>query len=380
MANVVDSVMPKIIAMSLVALREMAILPRLVNQDYSEEAKQKGQVIYVPLPQKLTVSDVVPGPTPPAPASVTSVTAPITLSRWRKSDFHLTAKQMAEIDAGKVFTPGQVSEAVRAIANDLNAYLFSVAEANFYGYTGTPATTPFASTTAAATNARKILNKQLCPPDDRSFVMDPDAEANALSLPAFQYYLNAGTGAAQATGDLGMKFGFNMKSTTTVPTHVAGTGTSYQTNGSTAADPDNLLGSDVAIDTGSGTVLIGDIVTFGSDPQTYCVTKGVTTAGTIHVLPGIQTIINTDTAMTIAASHVLNIAMHRNAIALAIRTLEDDPSTMPAGTKTLVMTDDVSGIPLRLDMIPGYYQTSWQLSILYGASCLRPQLGMRIAG
>ena len=69
MSNDVSAVMPKILARGLMSLREQAIMPRLVNGNYSAEAAEKGDTIDVPLPADLEAENVTPGSTPPAPMS-----------------------------------------------------------------------------------------------------------------------------------------------------------------------------------------------------------------------------------------------------------------------------------------------------------------------
>ena len=143
MSNTLDNIMPKILARGLLALREQAVMPRLVNGDYSAEARQKGDTIDVPIPTSQTVTDVTPANTPPAPSDNTPKKVQVVLDQWKKTNFHLSDKDLVEVDRNAHFLPMQVSEAVRALANTVNENLL----ANYtkvYGYTGTAGTTPFA--------------------------------------------------------------------------------------------------------------------------------------------------------------------------------------------------------------------------------------------
>src|SRR5262245_58852971 len=120
MANTLTSIMPKILARGLMALRQRVIMPRLVNGDYSQEAAQKGDVINVPIPAAQTASDVVPSNTPPAPASEAPGVVQIPLDNWKHSDFHLTDKELTQIDRVAHFVPMQMEEAIKALANSVN--------------------------------------------------------------------------------------------------------------------------------------------------------------------------------------------------------------------------------------------------------------------
>src|SRR3546814_4837088 len=113
--------MPKILARGLLELREQGVMPRLVHADYSNDAARKGDTIDVPLPSAVSVSDVTPSNTAPAPADAAPAVAQISLSNWKKAGFHLTDREMLEIDAEESFVLMQMAEAVRALANAVNA-------------------------------------------------------------------------------------------------------------------------------------------------------------------------------------------------------------------------------------------------------------------
>ena len=185
MANAINNVLPKILARGLLALREQAVMPRIINMDYSTEAANKGDTIDVPIPSALTVSNVTPSNVLEAPADSSPTKVQIALNNWRKVNFHLDDKQVVEIDRNAHFMPMQMSEAVRALANDINGTILDKYK-GVYGMAGTPGATPFASNVEAATGARQVLNEQLCPRDNRRMVLDFAAEAKALALPDFQ--------------------------------------------------------------------------------------------------------------------------------------------------------------------------------------------------
>ena len=120
MANTVTNIMPNILARGLLALREQAIMPRVVNGDYSAQAAQKGDTIDVQIHSALSVSAVSPSNTPPAPADSSPSKVQISLSNWYEANFHMTDKEMVEVDRNEHFVPMQMSEAVKALANKIN--------------------------------------------------------------------------------------------------------------------------------------------------------------------------------------------------------------------------------------------------------------------
>ena len=154
MANSLSAVMPKILARGLLALREQAVMPRLVNADYSNDAARKGDTIDVPLPSAVAATDVAPSHAAPASADSAPTVVQIPLNHWKKAGFHLTDREVLEIDAAESFVPMQMSEAVRALANAVNASVHAE-YAGIYGFVGTAGSTPFGADVSNATAASK---------------------------------------------------------------------------------------------------------------------------------------------------------------------------------------------------------------------------------
>lgn len=380
MANDLTNVMPKILARGLMALRERVIMPQLVNSDYSNDAAQKGDVINVPVPTAKTATDVTASNTPPSPADYTPDTVAITMDNWKHSDFHLTDKDMVEIDKNRHFVPMAMDESVRAIANAINTSLMDQ-YVSVYGFTGTPGTTPFASDVSDITAARKILNQQLCPLDMRRGVVDFEAEAEMLSLAAFRDASQSSDSDVIINGQIGRKFGFDWYADDHVPLHTAGTA-----SGATTDDSGYAVGvKTVTLDSaGTGTIVVGDIITFAGDDQTYTVTSGdadVSNGGTISFEPGLKVAIETSThAITVKGNHRVNLAFHRDAFAFAMRPLMSSDVDAQLGNRILSMQDPVSGLVMRLEVSRQYKQTVWDLDCLWGVKCVRPELATRIAG
>ena len=203
--NDLSKVVDKLLAQGLLALRGTCVMPRLVNSDYSNLAAQQGASIDVPIPSAIKAQAVTPGATSQDTGDISPVSATIKLDRWMEAPFYLTDKDLMEANRGVI--PMQASEAVKAIANDVNATLLGLGR-KFYGMVGTPGTTPF-STVVDATNARKVLNRQLAPVNDRRIVLDPDAEAAALGLSGFADVSKSGDARPIIDGTIGRKYGFD---------------------------------------------------------------------------------------------------------------------------------------------------------------------------
>lgn len=379
MANTITNILPKILARGLLALREQAVMPRLVNLDYSNESAQKGDTIDVPIPSSLTVSDTVPSNVLEAPADSAPTKVQISLNNWKKVNFHLTDKQLVEIDKNEHFIPMQMSEAVRALSNQINLTVLQEFK-GVYGFVGTAGTTPFGSNVTDATNARKVLNQQLCPRDNRRMVLDFDAEANALALAEFQRVNESGDIGVKREGEIGRKFGFDIFTDDQVVTHTAGGSGTPLVNGALAVGD-----TSVAIDGMSGTsgFVVGDVVTFAGHAQTYAITVAPTAssgAQTVTVSPAIKAIVADNASVTKKASHTVNLAFHRDAFALAMRPLTSETAGDAYGNNIVSMTDPVTGLSMRLEVYRQYKQVVYELDALWGVKLIRPEYAVRIAG
>lgn len=235
--NDLSKVVDKLLAQGLLALRGTCVMPRLVNSDYSNLAAQQGASIDVPIPSAIKAQAVTPGATSQDTGDISPVSATIKLDRWMEAPFYLTDKDLMEANRGVI--PMQASEAVKAIANDVNATLLGLGR-KFYGMVGTPGTTPF-STVVDATNARKVLNRQLAPVNDRRIVLDPDAEAAALGLSGFADVSKSGDARPIIDGTIGRKYGFDWAMDQQVPSFEA----SVMTEGALTVNGANEAGVQV---------------------------------------------------------------------------------------------------------------------------------------
>ncbi len=377
MANDLTAVIPQILAQGLMALRSNNVMPALVNSDYDTEAAQQGATIDVPIPSAIAAQAVTPANTPPATADVNPTSVPIELSQWYEAPFYLTDKDLKEAMNGTI--PMQASEAVKALADNVNAYIFSF-YTGVYGSVGVAGTTPFGTDTTEATEARKVLNQQLAPMNPRRFVIDPDAEAKALNLRAFQDFSFSGSAEGIREGEINRKLGFDWLMDQQVPTHTSGGAASATTDATGYAVG---LKTVALASAGTGAFLVGDIITFAGDTQTYVITSGdadVSDGGSISFEPGLQVAIPASaTAITATATHVVNLAFHRDAFAFASRPLEDvvDPRL---GSIIVSQADPVSGLSLRLEVKREHKRTRWSFDILYGAQLIRRELATRVLG
>ena len=375
MPNNFERIIQPMFARGLQALRENAIVARLVNTNWAEYEAMQGDTINVPIPSAATATDVSPSYVPPQPASSTPRTVPIVLNQWKKSDMYLTDKQAREV----VTNPRdlQITEHIKVLVNTVDAYVLNLYR-DVYGFAGTAGTSPFGTKDdiSALLNARKTLNDQLAPKDPRYALLDTRAENDMLASRVFQDagFRRRGEDTT-TTGEVGRAFGFNFFMDQNIPTHDNSGGAGFLVNGELAAGS-----SRVTVDGGLDVPSPGDIFTVANDTQTYVVkaTPGPT-ATAWDFAPASKEAWADNAAITFKADHVVNLLFHRDAFALATRPLPAADGFL-GGNMMMQGMDELSGLNLSLEVSREHYQTRYSWSILYGATCVRPELATRLAG
>lgn len=382
MANSHSAWFPKLLAKGLLALRQNAITPRYVNRAYEREGGQVGSTITIPVSSAIAAAAVTPGPTQPANTDLTSTSKTIALDQWYEARFYLSDKDKLEI-ARPNFMPSQASEAIKALANNIDSAIlakYAVAQ----GWGGVGGTTPFATDLSEFLDVRKSLNNLLAPPSPRFVIIDADAEANALGLRAFQDASFRGDTSGLLQGDIGFKLGSQWAMNQNVPFHTesqAGTalldfGGGYAV-GTTTVHMDGFTTKPEA----------GDRFTFNgatADSQVYTVTSSTALAGTdsdVTFTPGLKVALaagDDSTAITFKGSYRANVAAHKDAIAFVNRPLaESDDEGLG---RFMSEVDPISGVALRLEVIRGYKQTMYSFDVLYGIDVPRPEFLGILAG
>jgi len=381
MANKLQDAVPRILAQGLKVLREECVLAMQVNRDFDKDAAKKGDTVNVPVSLAMgEAEDVTPSSNPSGNTDVEIKTIPIVLDKWKFKKFTLTDKELSQVMEGVQVMA--IEQAARSLANRIEYDLFNLYK-EVWGWAGQSGQTPFQRDGGspsdpwrnlnAASDARRVLNLQLAPQRNRHMVLDVNAEANATSLPEFLSALNSGSDRTIREGDIGRKLGFDWHMSQVVVDHVSTVAGTITTSGSS-----NLKNKTVLSVTGCTVAPSpGDIFRIAGDDLTYVCRENCTLT-TWNIGPELRRDIPAASAITIVpTSGPQNLAFHRDAFALAVRPLMD---TEPVGNIIESYVDDVSGIPLRLEISRENKQTAYCFDILYGAKAVRAEFGCRIGG
>ena len=391
MANTLTNIIPTIFARALLALRDRTVMPQLVNRDYETEAKEKGDTVSIPVPTSVGTRAVSPSYQDPTDADdTTPAKVSLALDNWRQTDpFYLTDQDMSNAMVNANFIPMQLSEALKGLTDYVNAQILAL-YTGVYGFVGTPGVTPFAENTPVAdvaADAMKILNEQECPQGDRRAVLDFAGEAAAVVLPAFAHASKVGDNSVVREGRLGRLYGMDWYSDGDVPSHTLGAaGTPLVDDADGVAVGTKLIHMDGFTTKPS----VGDIFTIPNraagttDAQTYTVTASTALDGTdsdVSFEPGLKVALaagDDSTAVNFKATHVVNLAFHRDAFAFASRPLLDTDITGEGNMTTIA--DPVTGLVYRLEVKRQHKRTAWEVDILFGCKLVRAELACRIAG
>jgi hypothetical protein len=217
--------------------------------------------------------------------------------------------------------------------------------------------------------------------------MDEDAEGALTSLAQFTDADRRGDAEGVIEGNIGRKLGANWLVNQNVPTYTGGTLTNGSgklalVNGAVAAAATTMAIDETSL---TGTLLDGDVFTVAGTTGYFLVTNGTLTAAAnaiaaVNFTPAAPTGGFADNSViTFAADHVLNMAFHRNAFALAFAPISDTGNM--TGTKLVEsIVDPITGMTLRLTITEEHYQTTWRWDVLYGVQCVRPVMACRILG
>src|SRR3990167_9015353 len=380
-----------ILAEALALFKNNLRMGNAVYRDYATEFKgtpKKGESFQIRNPWRFEVQD---GPTINLADSIeTSITVSISGHKVVPVQIAVRDRTMKVDDFKKRY----LEDAMVKLANQIDMDLLNEYK-NVGQAVGTAGTTPAAYSIFG--NAAAKLDLMSCPPgqDNRNYVLDPIATWKMADTIKALYSVPAETQKklleegmiAKLAGMGGLYSAQNIKA------HTAGTGADYLVNGA------NQTGTSLIVDTGTGTLVAGDIITIvgvnALNPVSYQSTgqlqQFVATAayaggaGTVSISPGIVITGPTrnvsgspadNAAITLVASHKANLAFHRNAFCLATVPF-DLPETAP-------VKEQLKADGIIMTLTGGWDVTNfreiYRLDILYAIKTLRPEWAVRIMG
>lgn len=252
----------------------------------------------------------------------------------------------------------QIQQAMRSICNKIELDLMLEIGKNAGQAYGTAGTTPFASNMNDLPNIMKLLLDRGCPDDGQiNAIYDTTAAVNIQNLANLYKVSEAGDSGLLRNGRLGQLYNINLLRSGQVAAPAVGTGASYLLNGALAVGA-----TTVVVDTGTGTILAGDVVTIGANKY---VAATALAAGSFTITSPIVAAAADNLAITVNAISRRNVVLHRDAVELGMRPLAL-PEGGDAAKDMMVVQDPVSGLAFTLSHYVGFKKSMIEIGCLYG--------------
>jgi len=370
MANVLTDLAADIYkAADMVGREAVGFIPS-VSINTGSEAAAQGDTVRSHATRAATVnSSATPSMTIPEGDDQTVDNKTMTLDQVASVRIPWTGEDVKHVNNGSGFETiygDQIAQAMRGIVNTVEAHVATVAYQGASRAVGTAGTTPFASNHDLVAEARQVLFDNGVPVNDGrlTMVLDSSAGTNIRNLAQLQKVNEAGGSQLLRQGTLLDLQGAMLKESGQVQSHTKGTGTGYLiNNGSGEAIGQTTL----TLDTGSGTMLAGDIITHASDAVNKYVVNTALAAGDVIIGDtGLRIAADDDDAVTIGNSYAANAMFHQNAIELAMRPLEK-PFGGDAAVDVMSVQDPHSGLIFQLSVYKGYNKAMIDVTTLYKA-------------
>lgn len=373
MANVLTDLAPDIYVAADIVGREQTgiIASATVNGDGSQNAAV-GQTVRSFFTRSATVVDIAPSMTVPEGTDQTIDNKTLTITKQRGVEIPWTGEDMKYVNAGNGFTTiygDQIAQAMRALANEIEVDLGTEAYKNASRAVGTAGTTPFSADFKLVAQARQILVDNGVPVTDGrvSMVLNTLAGTNLRNLAQLQKVNESGNDRLLRNGVLLDLQGIMLRESAGIQTHTKGTGTGYALNGAAS------VGSTaIAVDTGSGTVLAGDVVTFQSDTVNKYVVNSALSGGSLTIgTPGLRIAEADGQTMAVGDSYTANLVFHQSALELAIRA-PASPFGGDAAVDVMTVQDPYSGLVFEVSAYKGFKKAMFLVSAVWGFKAWKP--------
>lgn len=350
-----------------------------INSDAATRAA-KGDTIRSFATRPVTVSTTyAPSMTIPEGTDQTVDTKTMTVDTYANVQIPWSGEDVRHVNNGPGFETiygDQIRQAMRAIANSIESAVWMAAYKGASRGYGTAGTTPFASNFNDLAQLRKILSDNGCPFDGQvSVIMDTTASANLRSLAQLQKVNESGGDSLLRQGTMLDLQGMMLKESAAISVHTKGTGASYLLNDATSEIGDTTI----AADTGSGTILAGDIVTFAGTTHKYVVASALSGGSFTIGAPGLRAAETDNDAITVGNNYTPNVVLHRGAVELAVR-----PPAMPPGgdaaVDTMTVQDPWSGLVFEVAAYKGYMKAMFDVRCVYGVKVWKPEFVATLLG
>jgi len=379
MANVLTDLSADIFKSADVVGRELSgtISSVLINADGSERVAVGDTVRSHFTRQPSASVAVTPSMTIPQGTDQTVDNKTATITKSQAIQIPWTGEDMKSVNNGSGFDTiygDQIAQAMRTLTNEIGTDLNTDIYQNASRAVGTAGTTPFASNFDLVAEGVQILVDNGCPKDQITMILNTNAGTKLKNLAQLQKANESASDVLLRQGVLLDLQGVGIKEDAQIQTHTKGTGASATTNNAGYAIGATVI---TLASAGTGTIVVGDVITIAGDTNKYVVASGdtdVSDGGTITLAePGLRVALTTSaTAVTVEATGARNIMLRRSAAELIIR-----PPALPDGgdaaTDGMIVQDPFSGLVFEIRVYEGYKKKMFEVAVAYGYKTWKPE-------
>jgi hypothetical protein len=368
-------------AMDVISREQVGMIPA-VSRDSTAERAALGDDVTSPVVGAMAAEDLTVGNVAADGGNQTIGNVKVTISKARSVPFGINGEDTKRLQtAGTLGTINRdrIVQAMRTLTNEIETDLVALHTKASRAY-GAAATLPFGTagdhTDFAGVN--EILDANGAPITDRQLVLGSKAVANIRGKQSGLFEVNrAGDAELLRRGSLGAPVeGLDLHYSGQIKPSVA-VGTSNSAATTNAAG--YAIGATVITlaSAGTGSLIVGDIITFAGDTEKYVLASGdASTAdgGTITLQePGLRKAIPASaTTITLIATTTRNMAFHRSAIQLATRA-PAMPEGGDAADDVMYVTDPVSGMTYEFCIYKQKRQVRYEVNMVWGVQCTAPR-------
>jgi predicted transglutaminase-like cysteine proteinase len=379
MPNTLTGIIPTFFqALNIVSREQVGLINAVFRNSGAEQAALNQDITY-PVASARSAINLTPAVTVPDSGDETVGSGKLTITKSRGVPIRWNGEEQKAVQQTGVYNAllkDQFMQAIRTIGNEVEADLAALATKFSRAY-GTAGTTPFATAADLSDFAqtKKILIDNGCGQSDLRMVYDTTAGASLEGKHSELFKVSeAGSDELLRQGMITRLQGFGLAKSAQVGLHTKGTGTGYLVNNGAGYA---VGATTIAVDTGSGTILAGDVITFTGDTNKYLVTTAVSGGSLAIAAPGLRMALADNVALTVGNNFTANMAFDRMAMHLVTRApaLPLGPSGKPADAAQDIayITDPMTGLVYQVTLYGQFRQATIIVGLAWGVGCTKPE-------
>jgi hypothetical protein len=375
MANVLTDLAADIYKAADTVGRELVgfIPSSTINADGSERVALN-DTVRSHFTRSATAADISESMTIPEGTDQTIDTKTLSITEARAVQIPWTGEDIVHVNNGSGFETiygDQVAQAMRTLTNEIEVDLAQAAYRGASRAVGTAGTTPFGSNFDSIAEARQIIADNGGATNDGrlSLVMNTIAGTNLRNLAQLQKANESGGSQLLRQGTLLDLQGVMIKESAQVQSHTKGTGTGYLINNAAG----EIVGeTTLTVDTGSGTIVAGDIITHASDSTNKYVVNTALSGGDVIIgSNGLRIAGVNNDAITVGNNFAANVLFHQSAVELAMRA-PAVPNGSDAAVDAMLVQDPHSGLVFEIRVYKGYRKQMIEIAATWGVKAWKP--------